>query len=76
MQSGGPYPQTTGGGTFIEEFSLADGCYTFTIYDAFADGQTDGNLIGDYSLTGCSILDIAAGSGNWGASETTEFCVN
>ena len=76
VQSGGPYPQTDGGGEFVEEFSLADGCYTFTIIDSFGDGQYDGNITGSYSLIGCSILDIAAGSGNWGASESTEFCVN
>lgn len=77
VQSGGPYPQfPSGGGTIVEEFSLADGCHTFTIYDVFSDGQYDGVTTGSYTLIGCSILDIAAGSGNWGASETTEFCVN
>lgn len=75
--SAGPYPrQPSGGGQFVEEFSLPDGCYTFTIIDAYGDGQFDGNTTGSYTLIGCGILDIAAGSGNWGASESTEFCVN
>lgn len=77
VQSGGPYVNfPSGGGTIVEEFSLADGCHTFTIYDAFADGQFDGNTTGSYSLTGCSILDLASGVGNWGGSVSHDFCVN
>jgi len=73
VQSGGPYPQ--GAATRIENFTLADGCYTFTIFDAYADGLFDGTVTGDYALT-CSVISHASGSGNFGASESTDFCVN
>ncbi len=72
VQSGGPYPQTTGGSTIIEEFYLPDGCYTFTIYDLFGDGQYDGNISGGYFLD-CSVLSIASGAGNWGADDVHNF---
>ena len=73
--SGGPYPQTSGGSQIIETFTLADGCYTFTIYDAFGDGQYDGAITGGYSLD-CSIINFASGTGNWGSEDTWDFCVN
>lgn len=73
--SGGPYPQTTGGGQFVENFYLDDGCYTFTIYDSYGDGQFDGDITGNYSLD-CSIINHASGTGNWGFSDSTDFCVN
>ncbi len=63
------------GKTYNTEIFLEDGCYTFTIYDAYADGQFDGAYEGGYKLS-CSILNIASGQGAFGASESTEFCVN
>lgn len=72
--SGGPYPDNTYG-PYVESFTLADGCYTFTIYDSYGDGQYDGSTNGSYSLD-CGISNAASGTGNWGASDTTEFCVN
>ncbi|QXP59883.1 DUF4843 domain-containing protein [Olleya sp. HaHaR_3_96] len=60
---------------YVYAFTLPDGCYTFNITDVFADGQFDTNITGDYSLD-CSIINHASGSGNWGASESTDFCVN
>ena len=57
------------------EFNLVDGCYTFTIFDSFGDGLSDGVITGDYTLN-CSIIVHAQGSGNFGASQSTEFCVN
>jgi len=71
--SGGPYAQ--GGNTYTENFYLDDGCYTFTIYDAYGDGQSDGNITGSYSLD-CSIINLAYGEGNWGGSASTDFCIN
>ena len=74
VESGGPYAD--GSGTNSASFTLADGCYTFTIYDSFADGQVDGtNPDGTYTLE-CGIVTAASGGGGWGASESTDFCVN
>ncbi|WP_299889826.1 hypothetical protein [uncultured Lacinutrix sp.] len=75
VQSGGPYAQIPGGQQITENFTLADGCYTFTIYDSFGDGQFDGNITGDYTLS-CSVITHATGGGNFGGSQATPFCVN
>lgn len=73
VQSGGPYADGTG--AISASFTLADGCYTFTIYDSYGDGQYDGTNTGNYSLD-CGISNAASGSGNWGSSDSTDFCVN
>ncbi len=75
VQSGGPYADMTAGIPIIETFTLPDGDYTFTIFDAFGDGLFDGNNTGTYSLM-CSILTHASGSGNFGASQSTDFRIN
>lgn len=74
VASGGPYVRGRGL-EYTSDVYLEDGCYTFTIFDAYADGQTDGSFDGSYSVS-CSILNVASGSGGFGASESTEFCVN
>lgn len=73
VQSGGPYANGTY--SIIVPMTLADGCYTFTINDSYGDGQYDGTNTGDYSLD-CGISNAASGSGNWGSSQSTDFCVN
>lgn len=75
VASGGPYANVSGGDTYTENVFLEDGCYTFTIYDEFGDGQSDGTITGFYTLE-CSILDVLTGGGTFGASESKEFCVN
>jgi hypothetical protein len=80
---GGTYANISGGGVISEPMEtygtdsmyLPDGCYTFNIYDSYGDGQFDGVTTGNYSLD-CSIINIANGEGNWGSSESTDFCVN
>lgn len=54
--------------------NLADGCYTFTIFDAFGDGICCAYGNGSYSVT-CSIITHASGA-EFGGSESTDFCVN
>jgi len=60
---------------YVYDMTLSNGCYTFTIFDSYGDGLFDGSTTGDYALT-CSVISHAAGSGNFGASESTDFCVN
>jgi hypothetical protein len=60
---------------YVEAVPLEDGCYTFTIYDAYGDGLADGVVEGSWNL-GCGALVVSSGSGNFGASDSTEFCVN
>lgn len=75
VATGGPYVDVTGGDTYTTEVYLEDGCYTFTIFDVFADGQVDGTVTGNYTIT-CSILNVLDGGGAFGASEAKEFCIN
>lgn len=75
VESGGPFSDIVGGAQYNFSFTLDDGCYTFTIYDAFGDGLFDGNITGNYALT-CSVITHASGSGNFGGSQSTDFCVN
>lgn len=70
VATGGNYS----GSSITENINLPDGCYTYTIFDAFSDGICCAYGNGSYSLT-CSILTHASG-GEFGASESTDFCVN
>lgn len=72
---GCPFSDVSGGEQNVANFNLPDGCYTFTIYDSFGDGLFDGNVTGNYTLS-CSIITHATGEGNFGGSESTDFCVN
>lgn len=69
--SGGPYDGET---SFNDSFFLEDGCYTFTIFDAFGDGICCGYGSGSYSLS-CAIITLAEG-GEFGGEESTDFCIN
>lgn len=73
VASGGPFGNAVE--TFTFDVFLADGCYTFTIFDSYGDGQFDGTNNGSY-LVECSILTVASGGGNFGSAESTDFCVN
>ncbi len=73
VQSDGPFAQ--GEATFNWAFYLPDGCYTFTIFDSANDGLFDGVTTGNFTLS-CSIITHATGSGNFGGSSSTDFCVN
>lgn len=46
----------------VYNFNLADGCYSFRLWDEFGDGQVDGTVTGNYLLQ-CGSLIKAQGSG-------------
>lgn len=75
VASDGPFVNVTGGDTYTQDVFLEDGCYTFTIFDSYGDGQVDGTVTGNYTIT-CSILNVLDGGGAFGASEAKEFCIN
>lgn len=75
VASDGPFVNVTGGDTYTQEVFLEDGCYTFTIFDSYGDGQVDGTVTGSYTIT-CSILNVLEGGGAFGSSEAKEFCIN
>lgn len=69
--SGGPF--NGAGATVIEQVTLPEGNYTFTIFDQFNDGICCGFGDGMYSVT--SGTDVIAEGGVFGASESTSFFV-
>ncbi|WP_024478892.1 hypothetical protein [Cellulophaga baltica] len=75
VASGGPYADVSGGETNVTDVYLEDGCYTFTIFDSYGDGQFDGTIYGNYTVK-CSILSIVDGGGAFDASQSKEFCIN
>ena len=73
VASGGPYAQ---GLSFIyEPICLPVGCYDFTIFDSYGDGLFDGNITGTYVLVDEANNSLASGAGDFGAQETTNFCL-
>lgn len=71
IDQGGNY---SGNQTITEAWQLADGCYTFIIYDGFGDGICCEYGQGSYTLTSGSQTIVSGGS--FGASESTSFVIN
>ncbi len=74
VASGGTYGAQPDGSTVVENISLADGDYVFTIFDAYGDGICCGYGSGSYSLTDAS--GVIASGGQFGSSDATAFCVS
>ena len=70
--SGGPYENT--GETIAANFCPGEGCFTFSIYDAFGDGICCAFGTGSYSLVTID-GDILVEGGEFGVSEQTVFCL-
>ena len=73
VASGGPYGDEPDGSTISEDIFLEDGCYTFTIFDAFGDGICCNYGNGSYNLS--CVLTLASGA-EFGGEESTDFCIN
>ena len=73
--SGGTYGSEPDGSTVIEITCLNDGCYDFNIFDSYGDGICCGYGNGSYVLEDGSGGTLASG-GNFGSSETTNFCLS
>ena len=74
VASGGTYGSEPDGSTLIINFCLPDGCYDFTINDSYGDGICCGYGNGSYSLNDVDGNVLASG-GDFGSSETTNFCL-
>jgi len=74
VASGGPYQDNTSGTIVTEDFCLPDGCYDFIINDAYGDGICCGYGNGSYDLSDDQGNTLASG-GQFGSSETTNFCL-
>lgn len=80
----GDYGDVTGGETINTAICLANGCYTFTINDAYGDGmygsQYSGCTVnGDYNITsyyGTQYVVMTAANADFGTSVSHDFCIN
>ncbi len=75
VASGGTYGSQPDGSTVVEELCLNDGCYTFTINDAYGDGICCSYGVGDYLVTDENGNTLASG-GEFASSEATNFCLS
>jgi hypothetical protein len=62
VAEGGPYGNGEFGNVNVVDIELEDGCYTFTMWDEFGDGQVSGDGDGSY-LVNCGSIVAASGSG-------------
>jgi len=58
----------------VNDFCLNDGCYTFTIFDAYSDGICCGFGEGNYELVDGD-GDVLGSGGEFGAQESVQFCL-
>ncbi len=72
VASGGPYSNTQRGATVVENVNLADGDFTFTIFDSYGDGICCAYGSGSYNLSDGT--NTIASGGAFGSSESTAFC--
>ena len=73
VASGSGYANNT---QYIEDVNLANGEYTFTIFDSSGDGICCANGSGYYTLTHLSTNEIVAQGDAFGSSESTDFEIN
>lgn len=73
VASGGTYGSQPDGSTVSEDLCLPDGCYTFTINDAYGDGICCSYGNGSYSVTDAT--GSLASGGSFASSEATNFCL-
>jgi len=75
VASGGTYGSIPDGSIVIEELcDLDNGCFDFTIYDAYGDGICCNYGTGYYILRNSSGETLATG-GDFAASDITSFCI-
>ena len=72
VMGGGPYDNDDQISVYRRSTCLEDGCYVFTVFDAFGDGLNYG---GDYQVLNNNGDIWASGSGNFGDSVTHPICV-
>jgi hypothetical protein len=84
LATGDGYPGNADGTTVSEIFCLAEGCYTFTIFDSFGDGMsgasyTSCGIDGDYEILGDDgtvLVEMNAPEADYGDFATHTFCID
>ena len=75
LAAGGPYGHLPDGSTYTENICVIDGCFNFVFNDTYGDGICCGYGNGSYELADQDDNILALG-GDFGFSESTEFCVS
>ena len=75
LYSGGPYQDDADQTVVNETFCIADGCYTFRVFDSWGDGMCCEYGLGGYTLTNWNGQDFASG-GEFGESVEVDFCTD
>ena len=73
VASGGTYGSQPDGSTVEVQLCLVDGCYDFTINDTYGDGICCSYGNGSYTVSNDG--NTLASGGQFGSSETTNFCL-
>jgi hypothetical protein len=74
IAAGGPYTSQAANSSLTEEICIPDGCHTFIIYDSGNNGMCCRLGNGSYQLTDENGNTLASGA-QFGASESTDFCL-
>jgi PKD repeat protein len=72
--TGGPYTGLGAGSTVNAHACLAEGCYTFVMFDSYGDGICCSAGNGSFSVTNPQLGTIASG-GEFTYTDATPFCV-
>ena len=75
VDAGGTYGTEPDGSTLTFDYCLEAGCYDFTINDAFGDGMCCQYGNGSYTITDNDNGATLITGGEFGTSETQNFCV-
>ncbi len=75
LYDGGPYPDNDAGEQLLVPFCLTNDCYVFTIHDVFGDGICCTEGEGSYVIYDVDSLIYAESDGQYGFSNSNEFCV-
>ena len=74
LYNGGPYPNFSPG-LVTEQICLGEGCYVFTIMDAYNDGICCSFGMGDYEVAAEDGTILVNGDGEFDASAASPFCI-
>ena len=76
IYSGGPYSDDTDGEIIQVDLCLVEGCFLFIINDSYGDGLCCEYGNGHWDILNDSGEIIAHGNGEFGETETEQFCTN
>jgi lysyl endopeptidase len=76
LYEGGPYADGDAGELVQSDFCLTNGCYVFTINDAFGDGICCNEGNGQYTIYAPDLLTFVESDGQYGEGEEQPFCLS